>query len=122
MGLSDTCVPRAARQGFFGADCGNEAARLAFDAPLQRADASFEYDFFQLPDLSPSALTHSIEARAPRVAPRARPTARHLLRCRIRPAAPAGVNAQTGTRPGGCVYRLLRRSMGYAGATFVRML
>ncbi len=50
-------------QGFFGADCGNEAARLAFDTPLQRVDAAFEYDFFQLPDLNPSALTHSIEVQ-----------------------------------------------------------
>ena len=28
-----------------------------------RENGAFEYDFFQLPDLNPSALTHSIEAR-----------------------------------------------------------
>ena len=50
-------------QGFFGADCGNEAARLVWDTPLKRENAAFEYDFFQLPDLNPSALTHSIEVR-----------------------------------------------------------
>ncbi|KAK9843435.1 hypothetical protein WJX81_002486 [Elliptochloris bilobata] len=48
-------------KGFFGADCGNEAARLVWDTLLARENAAFEYDFFQLPDLNPSALTHSIE-------------------------------------------------------------
>ena len=54
---------RAWDQGFFGADCGNEAARLVWDTPLMRENVAFEYDFFQLPDLNPSALTHSIEVR-----------------------------------------------------------
>lgn len=65
MDIVDTplCCDACDLQGFFGADCGNEAARLAFDTPLQRVDAAFEYDFFQLPDLNPSALTHSAEVR-----------------------------------------------------------
>lgn len=69
MDIVDTplCCDACDLQGFFGADCGNEAARLAFDMPLQRVDAAFEYDFFQLPDLNPSALTHSIEVARTRV-------------------------------------------------------
>ena len=64
--------PRLGMQGFFGADCGNEAARLVWDTPLMRENAAFEYDFFQLPDLNPSALTHSIEVRLRSIFPKKR--------------------------------------------------
>ncbi len=31
--------------------------------PVTKAAASFEYDFFQLPEISPAMLTHSVEVR-----------------------------------------------------------
>ena len=50
-------------QGFFGEDCSNEAEHLQYGVPVTKAAASFEYDFFQLPEISPAMLTHSVEVR-----------------------------------------------------------
>ena len=50
-------------QGFFGEDCSSEATHLEYAVPVSKAEANFEYDFFQLPDISPAMLTHSVEVR-----------------------------------------------------------
>ena len=31
--------------------------------PVSKGEANFEYDFFQLPDISPAMFTHSVEVR-----------------------------------------------------------
>ena len=31
--------------------------------PVSKAEANFEYDFFQLPEISPAMVTHSVEVR-----------------------------------------------------------
>ena len=54
---------RPAPQGFFGDDCSSEATHLEYDVPVSKAEANFEYDFFQLPDISPAMFTHSVEVR-----------------------------------------------------------
>ena len=50
-------------QGFFGVDCSSEATRLEYGEPVSKGEANFEYDFFQLPDINPAMLTHSVEVR-----------------------------------------------------------
>ena len=50
-------------QGFFGEDCSSEATHLEYDVLVSKAEANFEYDFFQLPDISPAMFTHSVEVR-----------------------------------------------------------
>jgi len=52
-----------ATQGFFGVDCSSEASHLEYDVPVSKDEANFEYDFFQLPDINPAMLTHSVEVR-----------------------------------------------------------
>ncbi len=36
---------------------------LAYGISVAKANASFKYDFFQLPDFNPAMLTHSVEVR-----------------------------------------------------------
>ena len=55
-------MPRYA-QGFFGEDCSNEAEHLQYGVPVTKPESNFEYDFFQLPEISPAMLTHSVEVR-----------------------------------------------------------
>lgn len=57
---ADWCCPA---QGFFGDDCANEAEHLQYGVPVVKEASSFEYDFFQLPEISPAMLTHSVEVR-----------------------------------------------------------
>ncbi|EIE26855.1 hypothetical protein COCSUDRAFT_39831 [Coccomyxa subellipsoidea C-169] len=47
--------------GFFGEDCSNEAEHLQYGVPVIKPESNFEYDFFQLPEISPAMLTHSVE-------------------------------------------------------------
>lgn len=54
---------RCPAQGFFGDDCANEAEHLQYGMPVVKEASSFEYDFFQLPEISPAMLTHSVEVR-----------------------------------------------------------
>ena len=48
-------------QGYFGDACASEAAPLIFGSVVAVPERAFEYDFFQLPELTPSILTHSVE-------------------------------------------------------------
>jgi hypothetical protein len=51
------------QQGFFGDDCSSEASHLEYGVQVYKEQSNFEYDFFQLPDISPAMLTHSVEVR-----------------------------------------------------------
>ena len=45
-------------QGYFGPDCSEEAVHLQYGQMLARGERAFEYDYFQLPPVSPSMTTH----------------------------------------------------------------
>ncbi|KAK9824143.1 hypothetical protein WJX72_008089 [[Myrmecia] bisecta] len=50
-------------QGYFGDDCSGEASRLTYDQQVSKEESSFEYDYYQLPEVSPTMLTHNVEVR-----------------------------------------------------------
>lgn len=50
-------------QGFFGETCADHAEPLAYDNPLQVEEKSFEYQYYDLPSVTPAMLTHSVEVR-----------------------------------------------------------
>ena len=56
-------MPCPCQQGFFGDDCSSEASHLEYGVQVYKEQSNFEYDFFQLPDISPAMLTHSVEVR-----------------------------------------------------------
>jgi hypothetical protein len=48
-------------QGFFGEDCSQHAEALAYDKPLHVEESAFEYQYYELPEVSPAMLTHPVE-------------------------------------------------------------
>ena len=50
-------------QGFFGPDCSQQAAALVYSQQVSKAEAAFEYQYYQLPEVTPAMLTHPVEVR-----------------------------------------------------------
>lgn len=50
-------------QGFFGLDCSQHAEALDYSQPLHVAESPFEYQYYELPSVTPAMLTHSVEIR-----------------------------------------------------------
>ena len=50
-------------QGYFGNDCSMESAVLQYGQQVSKPEQVFEYDFFDLPPITPDMLTHSVEVR-----------------------------------------------------------
>ena len=62
-GSAQGFMPCPCQQEFFGDDCSSEASHLEYGVQVYKEQSNFEYDFFQLPDISPAMLTHSVEVR-----------------------------------------------------------
>ena len=50
-------------QGFFGPDCAQQAAALVYSQQVSKAQAAFEYQYYQLPEVTLAMLTHPVEVR-----------------------------------------------------------
>ena len=50
-------------QGFFGKECENEALALEYNKPVIKDEASFEYDYYSLPELQGREVQGSVEVR-----------------------------------------------------------
>ena len=50
-------------QGYLGADCSQESSALQFGVSAIRGESAFEYDYFQLPNVTSGMLSHSVEVR-----------------------------------------------------------
>ena len=50
-------------QGFFGRACENEALALEYNKPVMKAEASFEYDYYSLPEVQGSKVQSSVEVK-----------------------------------------------------------
>ena len=44
-------------------DCSQHAQPLEYSKPLHVEESSFEYQYYELPSISPAMLTHSVEVR-----------------------------------------------------------
>lgn len=52
-----------ALQGFFGTECENEALALEYNKSVTKAEASFEYDYYSLPEVQASELENTVEVK-----------------------------------------------------------
>ena len=50
-------------QGFFGRECANEALALAYNKPVSKAEALFEYDYYSLPEVASAAVQNTVEVK-----------------------------------------------------------
>lgn len=50
-------------QGFFGRECENEALALEYNKPVIKDEASFEYDYYSLPEVQGSEVQGIVEVR-----------------------------------------------------------
>ncbi len=50
-------------QGFFGRECANEALALAYNKPVTKAEALFEYDYYSLPEVASAAVQNTVEVK-----------------------------------------------------------
>ena len=66
LGVRMICQLRCApmmMQGFFGRECANEALALAYNKPVTKAEALFEYDYYSLPEVASAALQNTVEVK-----------------------------------------------------------
>ena len=50
-------------QGYFGEDCSQQTVPLAYSSNLRVNETTFEYQYYELPGVTPTMLSHSVEVR-----------------------------------------------------------